>query len=291
MGNMNEAVLKVDLTMTPELAARLQRDAGALEVAKAYTIETADDATLVNGELKAVKERIAKLTELKAGFVAPAKQIIANAEALFDPAIQANKQAELHHKGLLMEWTAKENARIEEERRARAEAERKARQEAEAKAAAERARAEEQAREQRRIAEEAERKRLEAEAAGNAKAAAAAAAEAAKALEKASAVQENAEIKAAELTATATAAVAPAPDTKKLVGFSMRDNWIAEIQEGKTEDDVIKAIAATLATRPDLLGLLSLNMPSANKLAKALKNNFNVPGMVAKNKPVAASRS
>lgn len=57
------------------------------------------------------------------------------------------------------------------------------------------------------------------------------------------------------------------------------------------EQDAIKAIGAVLATRPELISMLKLDMVAANKMAKALKGNFNVPGLKAINKPVAASRA
>jgi hypothetical protein len=125
MGHADSQVLSVNLTMTPELASELSRETGALEVARAYVVDCSELAVAANNELKACKARTTRLKELKAGFVAPAKQIIANAEALFDPAIEANVAAEAYLKNQLTEFKALEDRRAEEARRARAEEERR----------------------------------------------------------------------------------------------------------------------------------------------------------------------
>lgn len=293
MGHAESQVMSVQLTMTPELATELQREQGALAVARAYIIDSPEMAIEANKELKLVKARITRLKELKSGFVAPAKQIIANAEALFDPAIDANLLAETFLKGQLTDFDAKQRQLADEARRAREAEERRARQEAEAKAAAERARAEEQAKEARRQAEEAEAARRKAESDGNARAAAAAAAEAAKALARAHAATENGEAKAQqmELAASAMPSSVVEHEAVKLEGFSTRENWVAELVDGFDEDRVKREVCAAIGTgRSDLLALVKLDLPAANRLAKALKRSMNVPGLKAVNRPVAASR-
>lgn len=292
MDTLNTPELSVTLAMTPALASELQRETGALEVAKAYVIDTPEMATLANDELKKRKQIITRLKELKAGFVAPAKQIIANAEALFDPAISANQGAEVFLKGALTTWTQEQERIAAEARRLDEEEARKARQKAEAEAAAARARAEEQARAARAEAEAAEKRRLEAEAAGNARAAAAAAAEAAKLNAKAESVVENAEAHAQEVVLTAAAsAEVVVPAAQKLAGFSTRDNWVAELAPNITNEGAILAIVREIAAgRNDLLPMLQLDMSAAGRLAKALRGSFKVPGLVAVNRPVAASR-
>lgn len=299
MDQQPQQVLSVSLTMTPELAAELQRETGALEVARAYVITSPEIAGSANRELQAVKGRIARLKELKGGFVAPARTIIANAEALFDPAIQANVQAETHLKGALIVFQAEEQRKADEAKREREAEERRQRQVAEQQAAAERARAEEQARQARQKAEEAEQARRKAEADGNARAAAAAAAEAAKQQEKAAAAIETGEARAREVTLAAAAAqiAAPAPAPAALKGFSTRDNWTAELATATSEEDALRLIVeaatgveAAKFLRPDLLAGLKLDWPTWNRIAKGLRAQMKVPGIRAVNKPVGASR-
>ena len=168
--------LNVSLVMTPAMFASLQREQGALDVALAYEIDSTDMAEMANIELVSVKGRIKTVKEWKSGFVEPAKRIIANAEGLFDPALESLSKAEGALKSGLMLWQEKETKRIEDARRAQEEIERKARQKAEQEAAAARAKAEQDAAEARRKAQEAEEARQKAEAEGNASAARAAAA-------------------------------------------------------------------------------------------------------------------
>lgn len=295
MGTIEQAAppsLHVDLTMTAEMCRSLAREAGALEVARSFVIDSPEMAEAANGELKSIKARIQTVKKWRDGFIEPARQIMENAKALFNPGLQALEASEAHLKTALLTWTS-EQERIAAEARRKAEEEaRKARQEAEAKAAAERAKAEEQAREQRRLAQEAEERRLAAEREGNARAAAAAAAERAKAEEKAASVVENAEAKAQEAILTAAAAPAAiAPEPQKLDGFSTRQSWTAELAPGKTEEQAVLEIAHEIAAgRRDLAALLKLDMSAAAKLAKALKHAFNVPCMTARAVAIAASR-
>jgi len=283
--------MNVSLVMTPAMFSNLQVEQGALSVALAYEIDSTDMAVEANRELVSVKERFKKVKSWKSSFVEPAKQIIANAEGLFDPALNSLTQAEGALKSGLMAWQTKETKRIEDARRAQEAIEREARQKAEREAAAERAKAEEKARELQRQAAEQEAIRLKAIAEGNAKAAAEAAAASARLAEKAQAAAENGEAKALATEMAAAAAIVVPAETApaKLAGFSTRDNWVAEMTAA-TETEAIILIAAAIEKRPELVSFLSIDMVSANKMAKALKGNFNVPGLVAKNKPVAASR-
>lgn len=306
MGAIENNVLNVSLRMDDSMHANLRRAEGALEEAKAYEISDGQMAELANSELRAIITRKKEVEQWRRGFVQPAKDIIANAEALFDPALQKLAAAESHLKALLSDWTEKESARVEAERRAAEEAARKAQAEADAKAAAERARAEEQARKAREEAAAAERVRAEAEErarqareAGDKEAAAAAERQAqAAAAERAKKEEEERErVASAEARASQIQmAAAAAPVAKAVVaavpkGFGTRDNWVAEIEPGKSEQDVICAIAAGLANRPELIGLLKFDASAANKMAKALKGNTNIPCVKAVNRPVATSRA
>lgn len=293
MGNPSDMPLAVQLQMPDDTRTVLRQNEGAVAVAEAYEIDSHDMAVMVNDELKSTKASIKKLEELRENFIAPALQIVANAKALFDSPIKALTQAEGIYKGKLVAWQTAEQRRIAAEQAAAAEAARKLRQEAEQKAAAERARAQQQAEEARRREQEADQARRKAEAEGNARAAAAAAAEAAKQAQHAAALVENGEAKAQRAQLEAAAAPAPAPvqaAPAKLAGFSTKTNWSAAFAKDTTEADAIKLIAAILPSRPDLLGLLKLDMTAANRMAKALKGHFTVPGMMAIEETVAASR-
>lgn len=291
MGNPTDMPLAVQLSMPAETQATLRQYEGTRHVAEAYEIDSPEMAVEANNELRSIKASLKRLEELRKGFVAPAMQIVENARALFNPAIAGLTEGEKILKAKLLAWQQAEDRRIEEENRRIEEAARKARQEAEAKAAAERARADQQAAEANRKAQEAEEARRKAEAEGNARAAAAAAAEAAKQAERAAAAVENGEARAqvVQLQAAAAAPVATAAPVK-LAGLSYRDNWIAILAVNTTETQAIQKIAAALADRPELVALLKLDMSAATKMAKALKENFRVPGLAAENQKQVASR-
>jgi len=285
------ATLSVTLSFTDEIRQKLREGEGALAVAEAYEIDSPDMAQVAADELTTVKGAIVKIEELRKGFLEPAKKIIDNANALFNPALDGYRAAESTLKQRLAGWSEREKQRIALENARREEEARKARQEAEAKAAAERARAEQQAAEERRKAEEAEARRKQAEAEGNARAAAAAAAEVAKAQERAAAAVENGEAKAVEAHLSAAASVVEAAPVvqAKIAGVQMRDNWSAELRSGTTPDQAkILIVQEAAAGRMDLLGIIEINESALNKLAKALKTNFNVPGYAAKNTPIVA---
>lgn len=285
--------LSVTLEMPAETAEVLRQDEASLEAARELVIDSPAMANIANDELRGVKARIKRLKELKEGFVAPARQILDNAAALFNPALNALTQAESVIKGALGTWQTEQERIAAEARRLAQEAERKRIQEAEAVAAAARAKAQEQAREQERIAAEAERKRLAAIAEGNAREASRQAALAAKATETASAVVQNAEVKAMDtIVAAQVAAPAPVAVAAKVAGFSMRDNYKAELLPSTTAQQALREIVALAATtRPDLLSILTIDMAAADRLAKAQKSLFNCPGLQAVNRPVATSRA
>jgi hypothetical protein len=286
-------VLSVTLVPDDKMMSTLRSAEGALTVAQSIVVESNDDAELANGELRSVKGRLTWLKERKALFVAPAKQIIAAAEGMFDEAIRINNESETYLKGQLLGWHQKEQLRVAEEKREADAKARKAAQEAEQKAAQARAQAEAEAREKEAAAQRAREASAEAEAAGNAKEAAKLAGQAARLDEQATHAIENAEAKAGDLIASAAssaASVVVAPT--KTAGFSARDRWVAELQHGITEEIAVKMIVAAIgAGRTDLLAYLSLNMTAANGTAKALKAAMTLPGLVAVNRPVGTSRA
>lgn len=281
----------VSLPVTQAITVNLKLADGALATAQSYEIDSNDMAQIVADQRNTFLKNITTIKELKKGFVAPAKVIIANAEALFDPALDELDASVKHLNAGLLTWDQKEKERMAKEKAEREAEERRIRQKAEQEAAAARAKAEDEAREARRKAEEAEEKRQQAIREGNAKEAARLAAESAKQEEKAAAAIENGNAKAAEaqMHATAIAAAAPAPEPVKIAGNSFRKNWIAEIKPGLNEA-AVKTMIATAAVngRPELLALLDLNMSQCNKLAKAYEAAANIPGMVTRDAPVTA---
>lgn len=291
---------EVSLPVTQDIVVQLKLADGALITAQSYEIDSPDMAQIVADQRNVNLKNIATLKELKKGFVAPAKAIIANAESLFDPAIEELGLAKDCLNGKLLGWQQSEDKRIAQERAEREAAERKARQEAERKAAEERARAEAVAAEQRRKEAEAEAARVQAVKDGNARAAASAAAAVARAREAAVAAIENGNARAADvqMQATAIAAAAPVAEITKITGNSFRENWVAEFKPGLDEETVklliVKAICGnavnSAAARPELLALLDLNMSACNKTAKAFKTVTSIPGMVAVDRPITAGR-
>ncbi len=116
---------------------------------------------------------------------------------------------------------------------------------------------------------------------------------AASALARADAEREKGEAKANEtvMVAAAAAPTTVVPAETKVEGFTVRDNWKAELAQGMDDGKAVLLIAQAIAAgRSELVPMLKLDLSSADKLAKALKTAFNVPGLVAVNRPVAASR-
>lgn len=297
------ATQTIVLPVTETLMAGI-RPAGAVVEANAWEIDSADMAQLAAAQRTTWAKRIDQIKAMRKDFVEPAQAILERAKKWFTPPIEDLEGGREILGRKLLAWDEKEKARIAAERAAREAEERRIRQEAEAKAAAERARAEETARierekaakaeaERKRQAEEAERLRRE----GDAKAAAeadrkakAAAAEAAKAQEREQAAIENGEAKAqtAQLEAAAQVQAAPEPAVVKIAGQAVKDNWVAEMAPGLTEEKALALIVAEAGARPDLLGLLKLDTSAVNKMAKALKTAMRVPGFVAVNRPQIA---
>jgi hypothetical protein len=62
-----------------------------------------------------------------------------------------------------------------------------------------------------------------------------------------------------------------------------RDNWSCELVS-------LAALVKHAAAHPEALGLLQVNQVAANQMARALKENFNVPGLKAVNRPTVSVR-
>lgn len=283
--------LSINLSITPELSGELNKSSGMLAYIKeAYPIiEDSETSNLCAADRKNCLAVVARLKELKTGFVAPAKQIIAQAEALFDGPMDNAKAAADHCGTLLLGWQAKEAERVAAERRVAEAAAAKLRAEADAKAAAIRAKAEQEAKEAARKAREAAEAVRQAEADGKAREAAKIAAAAAKQAAEAEARTEADLIKAAQIEAEAAARVVPVTEATNVAGFGSRKNWKAELSV-PTEQDAIRAIVKAIPSRPELIAFLTLDMTALHKAAKSYENNMNIPGLRAINKAVAVSK-
>ena len=292
---MTPQPLQVTLALTDAHQQHLAQAQAIIAEANGLVVDSLPMAEHANGVLRDIKARRSRIEEMHNDIVNPVKLALANAKKWFMPSLDAHDQAEQIVKGKLAAFTKQEQARAAAEQKARDEAARRAREEAEQKAAAERARAAAAAAEARRKAEEAAERERKAREEGNARAAAAAAAERAKQEENERQRIAEGERKAAEAQLTAAAAAknaAPVQEAAKVDGFSLRDSWGAELAQGTEEDEAKLAIARAIAAgRHELLALIKIDTTTANKMAKALKKNFNVPGMCAINNPVPVSRA
>ncbi len=79
-----------------------------------------------------------------------------------------------------------------------------------------------------------------------------------------------------------TAPVQAAPTYQKSSAVQMRDNW------GGVCDDLF-ALVKAVAKDKSKIGLLQVNQPALNSMAKALKETMNIPGCRAVNNRIAAS--
>lgn len=281
--------LSINLVLPGELSGQIAKDLNAVALAREFDVDCVEVANAAASEATRLAKRIDWLKGQRKDFVKPAKDIIAKAEALFTPSINALEEARGLLLGRVSTFQIAEQKRIADENAKREAEARRARQEADQKAAEARARAEEIARSEREKAQAAELARQKAEAEGNTRAAAAAAAASAAATGKAQAAVENAEVKATEavLAAAATAPMTPI-DAPKIAGISLRDNWIAERAQGETEESAKAKIVAAAGNNPMLLGFLKLDDSAIQKHAKSVKTHFNVPGFKARNEQIAA---
>lgn len=72
------------------------------------------------------------------------------------------------------------------------------------------------------------------------------------------------------------------PTYDKSSAVQYRDNWSAECT------DLLKFVKH-VAKNPSLIGLLSVNQPALNAMARSLKDTMNFPGVEARNNKVVAS--
>lgn len=271
-------VFQAQIAITEESLRLARLCEGSVATATGYVIDSPEMATEAMEEIKVIRGRAKKLKELRDGFVAPAKQIMDNATALFTPGIKALEEAERLLKQRIATWDEQERARQAEERRKAAAAEAELRRKAEQEAAAARARAEAEAAEKRRQAAEEERKAREANDAEAAARAAALQAEAASIEEKA----------AEDVTTIHMEAAAAAPavtvQEHKPKGYHTRDKWEGDVI------DISKAIVA-IASRPEFHSLLKIDQSALNRLAAATKGQAEIAGIEFVNRPVSVART
>lgn len=312
--------LSLTLAVPPVLNVKVLEGSSLLAEANEFVIDCKEMADIAAANMKTCRSMYEGIDVMRKEFLEPAALLVERAKKWFLPPINAAKEAEQVYKTKLIAYRKEVDEREAAERRQRDEDARRARQEADRKAAEIKAKADEEARQKReqalreaRAREDAERREREAaeqarrakeagdreaqrkaeEERRNAEAEARSAAlKEAKATEESLAVQENAEAKVNDLHMHAAAvATAPVATVTKVAGFSMRKNWKVRFARGYADENaVIRAIAAELPTRPDLVGLLKLDMSAANKLAKALEGATSLPGLEAFNDPTGTGR-
>ena len=285
------AGMSVVLTMDDVTAQQIQQGQDAMNLAVLFeNIDSPEMAQAASDERTTLAKRIDALKAREKKFLEPARAIIEEAKELFKRPIATLEAAREQIGKYWLAWDTAEKARAAAAQALIDEEARKIRQKAEQDAAAARAAAAQRAEAERQKAQEAEQRRLDAIASGNKAAAAKAASDAAKSNERAQAALENgdAAAQAIQTEAVASMPVAEQISPVKIAGTSVRENWIPVLNQGMTEASALELIIKEAATDPQLRGLLKLDQPALNKLAKALKTAMRVPGYTAKDAPTLA---
>lgn len=237
-----------------------------LAVAKSYVIDSPEMAEAAAADLGLVKAALKKLEDERIDLKKPVLEAGRKIDSLFERLKSRYLQAEAVLKPALLNWHEAERKRAEEQRRQQEEAARKLREE------------------EQRKAREAEEARLAAEAEAR-KAAEAGDVEAMFAAEEKAAEAAQAEavaIETAEVLQHAAPVAVAAP--AKLAGVSTRQEWKAEVTDLMA---LVKAVAEGNAS----IELLQANQVEINKRAKALKKEFNVPGVRVYSEPNLSARA
>lgn len=244
--------------ITPEAQAAASEATEVAEIANSLVIDSQDMYELAAEHLKAIKAAAAKIDETRKSMTRPLDQAKAAIMDFFRPYADRAAEAEAGLKRNMLSY----QQRVEAERRAEAE---RLRREEEAR------RAEEQKEAERLAA--AERERAAAAIESGDMAAAEAAAEEADAIE----------MHAAAVAAMPVHVPAPTVAAPKAAGVSTRDNWKAEVVD-------FGALIAHVAANPSMQHLLLPALPELKKLAAALKEGANIPGVRVYNEPTLAAR-
>lgn len=276
----------------PEIS---RRAASSLKIAENYEITSQKMFEFAADDLKNIKSLMKRVEEQRTNQVGPLNTEVKRINGEYKEPMNWLESAEQILKGKILLYTQEqeriaaeaqrkadeaarqERARIEAEQRVQqAEAQRQAQEAAQAEAA--KRKAEEDTAEAQRKAEKAaeegdkeaaqaafvaiekaERERVEAEAAAS---------QARMAQEAA-----QAEADANEMTALVTTA-APVQTSAKVSGISTSKSWKARITDKQ-------ALVQHIAAHPELLDWVEIKMTGINGMAKALKQNMQIPGVEA----------
>jgi hypothetical protein len=261
----------VNLQVSQPDQALFKSAINALNMAKAYEIDSADMRDLAARELTKIKTLQKDVDTKRKGITAPIDAAKKAVMDLFRAPTEYLEQAEVLLKTSIQKFDRAEEQRRIAEQAALEEAARKERARLAEEAAARDAAA-------RVEAAEIQRKADEAAAAGKAEDAARLASEA----------QSRVEQGAAEVTLlqqTATLVSAPvAAAARVTAGVSTRKVWKAEISDKL-------ALIRYVAEHPEYVDLLDANMPAVNKIALALKANCPLKGVRVFEDAVIAARA
>lgn len=260
--------------VTPEAVQAAEEARKALEAAKSYpAIKSAEDFDRAAAELRSIKEQKNRLESMRKALKAPVLETGRRIDEFFAEPIGFCDAGERAIKKQIGAYT-------DEQERVRREAERKAAEAAQRERDRLQAEAAKQQEAARIAREKAEAEALRLEEQGKAERAAAVRD---RADEKASAKESEAEslFMAAATMPTNPVVAMPAPKAK---GISTSEIWSAQVTDKMA---LIKAIAAGQAPED----LVDINMPLANKLAKALKGGLCYPGLKAVRATSVAARA
>lgn len=261
----------VDLKVPQPEQAVFKSAINALNMAKAYTIDSADMRDLAARELTKIKALQKSVDDQRKAITKPidvAKKAVMD---LFRAPTDYLEQAEVILKGAIQTFDRAEQQKRIAEQAALEEAARVERARLAAEAAAREAVALEEARKMREAAEKAE-------AEGKAEEAARLQSEAASRIEQGAAEFVTLQQTAQLITAPVTAA------PRATAGVSTRKVWKAEVSDKL-------ALVRFVAEHPEYVDLLDANMPAINKIALALKANCPIEGVRVFEDSVLAARA
>lgn len=287
--------VKIGTLPTTEVTAATR----ALSFAQQLAVTSPEELDLAATEVRLVKERWARLDDLRTSFVRPLNETVKRINQFFAVPLEALGKAELEIKRKMLAFTAEQERAAEEARtkarqeaeRIRLEAERRSREALE-KAEAEGRRKHEEEMRQRKLADEAAAREREARERGDAEARMKALRErkaAEDAERKARSQAEEAVLNGQRKAQMAleSAANTPQPviaEPAKAEGTSTRSTWSAEVHD-------LRALVKAVADDQVPLETLVADMKVLNRVAQALKNGMKYPGVRAIEKQgIAVSR-
>ena len=103
-----EKTMSIALHIDDDMRRQINNDVGALSMAQEYIIDCAEMAQAASNERTTLAKRIDDLKARRNKFLGPAKEIIKQAEELFDPAIKNLNAAREYLGQGLISWNAKE---------------------------------------------------------------------------------------------------------------------------------------------------------------------------------------